>query len=269
MSSLAPQNPLSYMGVKPPNPPDVIVLSRAPTTLDYQFELGAMWVDPSGPQVYFLAFLAGQNATWLPLGGGTSDVQTLTGDVGGIIFPLGGNIDLLGGILLNTAGTPNTITVNADDNVVGTVNADTGSATPTANAFTIAGGIGCSTSGAGDTITINASGGGLDWNEITVVGPTAMAVNNGYVANNGALVTLTLPASAAFGDILRVAGKGAGGWLIAQNAGQTIHFGTSDTTPGAGGSLASTQQYDAVELLCITANTDFVTLSSIGNITVT
>jgi hypothetical protein len=94
-----------------------------------------------------------------------------------------------------------------------------------------------------------------------------MAVNNGYVADNGSLTTLTLPSVAAFGSIIRVAGK-AGGWAIAQNAGQIVHFGSASTTSGAGGSLSSTLTYDAVELLCITANTTFAVLSSVGNLTV-
>jgi hypothetical protein len=95
-----------------------------------------------------------------------------------------------------------------------------------------------------------------------------MSVNNGYIANNAALVTLTLPDTAAVGDVVRVTGKGAGGWRIAQNAGETIYFGTSTTTTGAGGSLDSTQQRDTVELVCITADTEWNVLSSVGNITV-
>ena len=70
------------------------------------------------------------------------------------------------------------------------------------------------------------------------------------------------------GDIIEIVGKGAGGWLIAQNAGQTIHFGSSDTTTGAGGSLASTNRYNSIYLVCITANTDFLVKTSGGNITV-
>lgn len=108
---------------------------------------------------------------------------------------------------------------------------------------------------------------GFLWNEVTATSEN-MLVNNGYIANNVGLVTLTLPATAALGTIIRVAGKGAGGWSIAQNAGQTIHFGTLSTTPGAGGSLASNDDKDCVELLCITANTDFEVLSSIGVMTI-
>jgi len=132
---------------------------------------------------------------------------------------------------------------------------------------TLTAGAGINIANAAGSITITASGGGIAWTE--VVGTTqSMAVNNGYILNNVALVTATLPATASVGDVLEIVGKGAGGWLIAQNAGQTIHFISSDTTPGVGGSLASTNRYDSVEIVCITADTDFVVKASVGNITV-
>jgi len=113
----------------------------------------------------------------------------------------------------------------------------------------------------------NAGGGGIAWNEVTGTSQSA-SVNNGYICNNASLVTVTLPDTAAVGSIVSVAGKGAGGWRVAQNAGETIHFGNSDTTTGDTGYLEFTNTYDAVELVCITANTDWVVVSSIGNITV-
>jgi len=107
---------------------------------------------------------------------------------------------------------------------------------------------------------------GFTWNNVTGTS-AAMAVNNGYIANNAGLVTLTLPATAAVGSVIAVAGSGAGGWKIAQNSGQTIHFGNVNTTTGSGGSLASSLRYDSVSVVCNVANTDFVVTSSIGNIT--
>lgn len=111
------------------------------------------------------------------------------------------------------------------------------------------------------------SGGGssFTWNEVTGTTQTA-SVDNGYITNNASMVTVTLPDTAALGSVVRVAGKGAGGWRIAQNAGETIHFGNTDTTTGTTGNLSSTNQYDSVELLCITANSDWVVASSVGNI---
>jgi len=111
-------------------------------------------------------------------------------------------------------------------------------------------------------------GGGMTWTVVT--GTTqSMAASNGYFANNAGLVTATLPVTAAVGDTFAIAGmNNATGWKIAQNASQTIHFGTSNTTTGVGGSLASTATYDTVHLVCNVANTDFIVIQSIGNITV-
>lgn len=98
----------------------------------------------------------------------------------------------------------------------------------------------------------------------------AMAINNGYILNSTALVTATLPLVSSVGDLVWIVGKGSGGWQIAQNAGQTIHFGNQDTTIGVGGHLDSTNQYDAIQLLCTAANTDWTcTGISQGNIDVT
>ena len=77
-----------------------------------------------------------------------------------------------------------------------------------------------------------------------------------------------MPSTAAVGDLISVVGQGSGGWSIAQNAGQTIHYVSSDTTTGAGGSLSSTVRYDCVDLICTVDNTDFVVKASVGNLTV-
>jgi hypothetical protein len=129
---------------------------------------------------------------------------------------------------------------------------------------------------AGQVLTSNGAGAlptfqnptGYVWTEVT--GTTqSMAVDSGYIANNAARVTMTLPSVCSVGDTISVAGKGAGGWKIAQNAGQVIRAGSSSTTVGVAGYLESTNQYDSIELLCITANTDWVVLTGPqGNITV-
>lgn len=92
----------------------------------------------------------------------------------------------------------------------------------------------------------------------------AMVIDRGYINTNAGLTTLTLPAVAAVGDYVEIAGEGAGGWLIAQNAGQSINFGNLVTTVGVGGSLASTNQWDTVRLICRVVNTGWSVLSNIG-----
>jgi hypothetical protein len=96
-----------------------------------------------------------------------------------------------------------------------------------------------------------------------------LVVDQSNVTDNGAsLVTFTLPVTAAFGTTIEVSGKSSGGWLIAQNASQSINFGNISTTVGVGGSLASSNRYDYVKLVCVTANTTWNVIGSIGMITI-
>ena len=117
------------------------------------------------------------------------------------------------------------------------------------------------------SITISGAGGGFSWTEVTGL-TQAMAVNNGYVASNAAQVVLTLPVTSIIGDTIKIQGKGAGGWRVAQNAGQLIHFNSSTTTLGVLGYIESTQRYNSVELVCITNTNEWAVNSASGNLTV-
>lgn len=99
------------------------------------------------------------------------------------------------------------------------------------------------------------------WYTITAASQQ-MDSNNGYAANNAGVVTLTLPTTSTAGDLLEIAGQGAGGWLIAQAAAQQIHIGSSASTLGAGGSVASTNQFDSLRLRCLVANTIWTALGA-------
>lgn len=105
------------------------------------------------------------------------------------------------------------------------------------------------------------------WTATTV--NATMVINNGYLANKGTLLTLTLPVTAAVGSVLQIAGMNAGLWSIAQNASGIIHYGNQNTTTGVTGSLSSILTYDAVKLVCSVANNEWVVASSVGNLTVT
>ncbi len=213
-----------FGGAQCQNPANVIQKTTNPGSNGTSEPIGTIWINTSTGASYQLVTQTSTSATWAILGGGTSDVNTLTGDSGGAISPTGGTI-------------------------------------------TLAGGTGISTSGSGSTITYNVVGGGL---KTTVVSGTtqAAAINNRYVPNNAGTCTVTLPATAAVGSAVVVDGLGAGGWVVAQNASQVINSPGGSTTIGAGGSLASTNRYDSVTLICVVANTTWTIENMVGVITI-
>ena len=104
---------------------------------------------------------------------------------------------------------------------------------------------------AGNVAATNFTGGGHGLTNVpgaffwvTVAGTNSQIFPNvGYIAtNNTAPVILTLPLSPAVGDVYKVAGVGAGGWIIAQNTNQIILAGNLASGVGqaweAGGPLA-------------------------------
>ncbi|MES2274368.1 MAG: hypothetical protein V4487_09290 [Chlamydiota bacterium] len=153
-----------------------------------------------------------------------------------------------------------------------TITGNTGGALPfavTAGAgnWSIVGAAGISTSGSGSTLTISATGGFTWVVNVQADSPVAVVSNTGYIANGIGTVVYALPATAAVGTTVRFTGENnATGWQVTANAGQTIHFGSVDST--VAGSLTSTAIRDSVELVCVAADTDWNVLSSVGNITV-
>jgi hypothetical protein len=127
---------------------------------------------------------------------------------------------------------------------------------------------------AGQTLVTNGAGlltfqnaGSTGW---TAIGASqTLAVNEGYLCTTGGALSLALPAVSAVGDEIEVALNGSTSWTITQpNGGSRIRIGTSQTTLGVGGSLASTGQGDSIRLVCVTASATWMAVSTLGNITV-
>jgi hypothetical protein len=186
----------------------------------------------------------------------------------GSAVPALGILDVLGGTGITTAGAGNVVTITADADVATQYTTDAGVAVPAANNLNVVGGGATSTTGAGSTITITSTGGGMVWNVISVVGPTSMSVDNGYIANvaSPSVCGLTLPLTSAVGSVICVTGMNTGGWSIAQNAGQSIRLVDSVTTVGVGGSVASSAANASICMVCVVADTDWVGYSATGNL---
>ena len=149
-------------------------------------------------------------------------------------------------------------------NPIVVANGGTGLATLTAHAVYVGAGTSAPTALAvgttGQVLTANSSA-DPSWvnlpafNVVDSTGTTqAMAVNTKYVSDHAsALVIFTLPATATLGQTMSVIGNGPGGWQINQNASQAIKLNGQTTTTGTGGSLSSTNRYNAVTLQCVVA----------------
>lgn len=127
----------------------------------------------------------------------------------------------------------------------------------------------CTTSGTSGTAVwmecISSEG---NWIQTTTT-PVTLFPNYKYITDNGAtLTTFSLPTTADFGTEVEIAGVSSGGWTITQGIGQSINFGNLTTTVGVGGSLSSTNQNDYIKLVCVSPNTIWNVLGSIGNITI-
>lgn len=142
---------------------------------------------------------------------------------------------------------------------------DSGIAVPAANNINVFGGVGASTSGSGSTITVTVNE--FDWNVVTsATNPNSLVKQNGYISKGASSVTFVLPTTAAIGDTFIIAGYG-NLWTLTQGAGQSVTLGTQTTTVGAGGSITATNARDTIEIVCVTANTEFQIISAVGNLT--
>ena len=194
-----------------------------------------------------------------------TDGQLIIGSSAG--SPSAASLTSTGSTITITPGA-NTLNIDTADAVATQYDTDSGSAVPASGVLTVAGTGGITTSGTGSTVTIDGSAiADFDWNVETGTTETIVA-GNGYIGNNAAGVTFTLPSTATVGDRFSVTGLQAS-WTVAQNAGQTIHMGNQSTTTGVGGSLASTNARDVITFICVVTDDDFQVVSSIGNITVT
>jgi len=85
-------------------------------------------------------------------------------------------------------------------------------------------------------------------------------INSSYISTNAALTTFQLPDTAAVGYRVTISGQGAGGWILLPGSGQTIEV--VDAGASAAVSVASSSRYDSIALLCVEADTTWITTST-------
>lgn len=175
---------------------------------------------------------------------------------------------ILDGTGINVSNSPGAITIAVDSSVATTFSNDTGSITLIGNEVRFLEGSNVTITRSGNSFTFaSTASSSFTWS--VVLGTSqGLVAENGYIANNAALVTFTLPATCTIGDGFQILGKGAGLFRVAQNAGQTIVFGQQTTTLGVAGRIDAAHRRDCVELICTETDVEFMIVDSIGNLTV-
>jgi len=226
---------------------DTIMGLRAGTNYKFTFPSTAIkdgngnnllaWNTIGAPATNYLQFVNGDAGTPLAINalGSSTDVSANLNLQGAGVFGVNGLFTINGSTQLNAIIDDDTMVTATASNV------------PTAESVVA-------------YVLAHPGGGGYyTWHEITGAS-ASMAIKSGYIANHGSLCSLLLPATSTVGDMIALQGKNAGLFRVTQNAGQTIHFGTDNTTTGISGYLQSTNSYDSFILLCITDNTDWAVL---------
>jgi hypothetical protein len=166
---------LAYTGTNATRPPNMFIMSRAPTPTDYQnFQLGDYWLyrvslTANNGKLYVLLGLVANVANWALITGSSGIVEFLQGNTGLPVPPNASQvINVKGdGVGITIAGNPGTNTLTAS--LVGggiatqsyATDPATGTAMPDASGkLTLAATDGLTISAAAHTVTYGVSGGG-------------------------------------------------------------------------------------------------------------
>lgn len=113
-----------------------------------------------------------------------------------------------------------------------------------------------------DTLNENIADiqGAIGSTSVVTLTTQAVDVNSTYIPTNVGLTTFQLPALAPVGSRVTIAGEGAGGWILLTGAGQTIELPAVPASAAV--SVASSSRYDSIEIICVVADTTWITLST-------
>ncbi len=223
-----------YLGVRAILPPDLQIALRPPTSADKAYVKGTLWLDTDASTSWQWP----GSGNWIALGSGTTGaIVTLTGDSGGAISPVAGNIDILGDSTdgMSVVGTVGTLTVNAAP--ASTTQRGTMETATTAEAI------------AGSSAIVAVTPAAL---QAKIGTQTAHGVAMG---STGATAALSWSAAGTAGMVFTSGGAAADGSYVAiTTPGATMTITSNATTQAFDVNVATQAQADAG-----TSNTTFIT----------
>ncbi len=214
--------------------PAPVVAQRSPTNNDIHYNIGQAWIDVPNQNYYGLVAKEANVATWSILSPQIGGVNILTGDTGGGINPLGGNISLLGTAnQIVTVGVDNQINFGLSNTVVapGTLTS-TGLFTGSASATIVTGAVALNLGADAGASTINLG-----------TGSSARAINIG-TGVAGSNITMGAQTGSTFLHVNTGSGgvsfQGTGAFTVNNAAGAiNIGAGTSAQTVNLGTGVAA------------------------------
>jgi hypothetical protein len=211
--------------------PSPIIAQRDPTSADINYKVGRGWVNTADDTAWQLGSKTGGTAVWIALGSGTTGgVVTLTGDSGGPISPVAGNIDLLGTASeIDVTGTAGTLTWSLPLAIVAPGSLTTTTTLEATTTITAGTDI---TATAGDIVaTAGAVSAGT-----TVTGGTGVVATTGNISATAGAVNAGTSMTATAGDITATLGhviiNGAAKQLRQHGGAATDFIGQATLTNG-------------------------------------
>lgn len=208
------------------------------------FTVGWHWLNKINFNLFYLAALRSSNnggavATWIQIGSAAGPVLGLTGDSGGEVFPLGGNINIVGGTGITVTGNPatHTLTIAATggSGTVTSITEGTG-ITLTPNPITTTGSVALTipvviSSGGTNATSFSVTDGTVYYDGTSLVTVASVGTSGQVLTSNGVGVAPTFQAAGG-GGITTITGD------TGSVTGATISINANNVAQGAGASVS-------------------------------
>ena len=271
-------NPLSYLGVEPLSPPQMVVFDDPPTTTDLKgYNLGTLWLNSTNQNIFMLTNVAHNIATWTQIFPSGAGVYSFITDINGpAAFSGTGQLSLAGdGVNTQTLGTVNGVAVQLKPSLqlTGTItlpNINTGSPGTPGVVIASGGGLLSASNGTNGQVLIGG-GTGPVWATLTpganitiTNGPNSITIaSSGGGGGNLTFVNDVSSATSAGGSINLL---GTANQITTTGNGTTTVTLSTPTTFIAPGSIASTTTITSGTTITagtgLTITTGGITLSS-------
>jgi len=207
--------------------PAPVIAQRNPTTADFKYPTGQVWVNEDGENAYILVEVNGNSAVWSLMASVNGTIETLTTD-SGVVTPLNDNVNLSGTTnQITVSGASDTVTYSLPNTVVvpGTLQVTSGT---TLAALTQVG-----------TASINATGGASTFIGSENAGPIVInsAGNTALNSSGGNVLIDTTGGSIIIGQtgITQTLSFGTGAGNKTVTIGTTNGTSTTNIRAGSGG----------------------------------